>query len=342
MKNLTIDDLEKELKLNKLRSLYLFYGEELFLLESSLKKIKTIFGEMVKGINYIVIDETNINELIADVETPAFGYEKKLIIVKNSGLLKKEGKRKNAELAKLKEKLNDYINDNIEIINDSVVLVFIEDDIQKQDLVSTIEKYGVSVKFDFQKPIELEKRIKGICNAYKVNIDKDTLKYFIESCGTNMQELINEIRKLIEYAGENGIIKNEDIDKLSIKKLESIIFELTDNLGKKQIKEALIVMNNLIYSKEPIQKILITLYNHFKKLYFVSLSINSNKDLVEVLNLKPNQTFLVNKYKMQAKYFKTRELQKILQELIDLDYYYKIGKIDLQVGLESILCAYCS
>ena len=339
---MTIEDLEKELKSDTLRSLYLLYGEELFLLESSLKKIKSIFGETIKGINYIMIDENNINELISDIETPSFGYDKKLIIVRNSGILKKEGKRKNAELAKLREKINDYINENIDIIKQSVVIVFIEEDIQKQDLVSTIEKYGVSVKFDYQKPMQLEKRIKAICNGYKVNIDADTLKYFIECCGTNMQELINEIRKLIEYAGENGTIKKEDIDKLSIKKLESIIFELTDNLGKKQIKEALEVMNNLIYAKEPIQKILITLYNHFKKLYFVTLAINSNKDLVEVLKLKPNQTFLINKYKMQARYFKANELQTILYKLIDLDYYYKIGKIDLQVGLESILCAYCS
>ena len=29
-------------------------------------------------------------------------------------------------------------------------------------------------------------------------------------------------------------------------------------------------------------------------------------------------------------------------ELIDLDYNYKIGLIDLNVGLESILCRYCS
>ena len=339
---MTIEDLEKELKAGTLQSLYLFYGEELFLLETSLKKIKSNFGEIVRGINFITIDETNVNELIADIETPSFGYEKKLIIVKNSGLLKKEGKRKNVELAKLKEKLNTYIKENIETIKTSVVLVFVEEDVQKQDLVSTIEKYGVVVKFDYQKQVQLEKRIKSICNGYKVNISQDTIKYFIECCGTNMQELINEIRKLIEYAGENGTIEKVDVDKLCIKKLESIIFELTDNLGKKQIKEALDVMNNLIYSKEPIQKILITLYNHFKKLYFVTLALKNNRDLVQVLNLKPNQTFLVGKYKTQAKYFNANELKNILQKLIDLDYGYKTGEIDLQVGLESILCAYCS
>ena len=157
-----------------------------------------------------------------------------------------------------------------------------------------------------------------------------------------MQDLINEIRKLIEYAGENGKIQKQDIDKLCTKKIESVIFDLTDNLGQKKIKDALEVLYNLIASKEPIQKILITLYNHFKKLYFVKISIENNKDVAVSLNLKPNQMFLVNKYKTQANGFKATELRKIIQELQDLDYKYKIGLIDLNVGLETILCAYCS
>ena len=157
-----------------------------------------------------------------------------------------------------------------------------------------------------------------------------------------MKDVINEIRKLIEYAGENGKIKKEDIDKLTIKKLESVIFDLTDSLGKKDTKTALTVLQNLIYEKEPLQKILITLYNHFKKIYLTKIAMKENKNVAQSLNLKPNQTFLVKKYQMQAKYFKENELKIILQSLRDLDYKYKIGEIDLQVGLESILCTYCS
>ena len=339
----SIENLEKELKNNNLDNLYLLYGEELFLLETSLKKIKALFGECIKGINFISIDETNVNQLIADIETPAFGYEKKLIIARNTGLFKKEGRRKNAELNKLKEKISSYLQENIKIIEKSVVLVFIEEEADsKQELYKIIDKLGIACKFDFQKPIQIEKRIKVICNSYKVQIDNNTLRYFIECCGTNMQDLINEIRKLIEYAGENGKIEKEDIDKLSIKKLESIIFDLTDNLGKKDIVKALEVLKNLVYAKEPIQKILITLYNHFKKIYFTKLAEKFKKDIITSLNLKPNQTFLVNKYKMQAKYFKEKELKEILQSLRDLDYNYKNGLIDLEVGLESILCRYCS
>ncbi len=156
-----------------------------------------------------------------------------------------------------------------------------------------------------------------------------------------MQDLINEIRKQIEYTGEGGKITKQSIDILCIKKIESIIFELTDNLGKKNISKALEVLNNLIYNKEPVQKILITLYNHFKKLYIVKLCEKYNKNITESLKLKANQTFLVSKYKTQASYFKEKELREILQELINLDNNYKTGQIDLNIGLEAILCRYC-
>lgn len=340
---MAIDNLEKELKMGKLNSIYLLYGEELFLLENCLKKIKSLFGECVKGINYILIDEQNVSEIIDDIETPSFGYEKKLIIAKNTGLFKKEGKKKSGDLYKLKEKLINYINENLKVIDEAVVLVFTEEEAdEKSDLFKTIDKCGVTCKFEFQKPAQIEKRIKEICNAYKVNIDAQTLRYFIECCGTNMQDLINEIRKLIEYAGENGTIKQEDIDKLSIKKIESVIFDLTDNLGKKDIASALEVLHNLIYEKEPLAKILVTLYNHFKKLYITKMALRENKELTTSLNLKPNQMFLTTKYKVQSKYFKENELRSILQDLCDLDYNFKSGKIDLQVGMETVLCRYCS
>ena len=67
--------------------IYLYFGEERYLLENKVKKIKKDFGELVQGINYIQIDDTNVEELISDLETPAFGFSKKLIIAKNTGLI---------------------------------------------------------------------------------------------------------------------------------------------------------------------------------------------------------------------------------------------------------------
>ena len=339
---LQIQQLETELKNGKLNSLYLLYGEETFLLETSLKKIKKLFGDCTKGINYIMLDETNLGELISDIETPAFGYPKKLIIVKNTGLFSSEGKRKKAEIANLRDTINDYIKDNMDIINEGVVLVFVEEKADsRMTILKTIDKLGTVVKFDLQKPFEISKRLKGICRAYKVNVEDSTLMYLIECCGTNMQELINEIRKLIEYAGENGTITKKEVDLLCTKKMESIIFDLTDSIGSKSKKtDSIQILNNLLYAKESIQMILKILYTHFKKLYLTKLAKKQNRNIAQTLNLKPNQMFLVNKYERQSNMFSEKDLWDILQKLRDLDYKYKIGLIDVQVGLECILCQY--
>lgn len=327
---------------------HLLYGEEIYLLETKLKKLKKEFGEMVKGINFIQIDAENVSEIISDIETPAFGYPTKLIIARDTGLFKKEkkaakGKAKKSEGANsLESKIAEYILEHKEILEDDVTLIFVEEAVEKNSLYKAIEEVGEVTNFELLKLPQLMDNIKKICSLYKVNINNDVAKYFVECCGTSMQDLINEIRKLIEYVGPEGTIQKEDIDKLSIKQLDSVIFDLTDNLGKKEIGKSLEVLNNLLYSKEPIQKILITLYNHFKKLYIVKMAEKYRKDLAAAMKLKPNQLFLVTKYKAQARYFDGNELRKILQELTDLDSNYKTGLIDLNIGLEAILCKYCS
>lgn len=329
--------------------IYLLYGEETYLLETKLKKIRKEFGETVKGINFVQIDEGNISEIISDMETPAFGYPTKLIIARNTGLFKKEkkiSKTKTSDAGKnansLSDKIANYILDHKELFKEAVTLVFVEEEAEKNNLYKAIETVGEVTQSELLKLPQLIDNIKKICGAYQVKIDNETTKYFIECCGTNMQDLINEIRKLIEYAGSGGTITKEAIDKLSIKQLDSVIFDLTDNLGRRDISKSLEVLNNLLYSKEPIQKILITLYNHFKKLYIVKMAEKYHKDLATAMNLKPNQLFLTTKYKTQARYFKLGELRKILQELIELDANYKVGLIDLNIGLEAILCRYCS
>lgn len=336
---MTYDSFEKNLSSGKLDSLYLIYGEEEYLIDKALKKIKKVFGELLLGMNYIQIDEESTSDIIANIESPAFGFEKKLIIVKNSGLLKKDGRKKSG--SPIQEAIATYINKNKDVIDDMVTLVFCERDVDKNSVYSAIEKNGEIIECSLLKPNQIIANLKKICQMYKVNLPDDIANYFLETAGTSMQELINELRKLIEYEGEGGTITKDDIDNLTTKQIEGVIFDLTDNLGAKKTDKAIEILDNLIYRKEPVPKILVTLYNHFKKLYFCSIAIKSNKDIVKALNLKPNQMFLVSKYKKQVGYFELEDLRKILEDFAYLDYNYKIGGIDVEVGLKSILCAYC-
>ncbi len=319
-----LENIEKILKCEELGFIYLFFGEETYLIENALKKIKNKFGETVQGINYIYLDDSNVQNLISEISVPAFGYQKKLVIIKNANIFKKETKKKSSKNEDLQEKIKDYLQDNIDLIKDTCILVFVEQDATKNDLFEFIDKNGVVCNFEKLKPNQLVVRLKSICNAYKVNVNENVLMYLIENIGTDMQDAINEIRKLIEYTGEGGTITKEAVDALCIKQTEAIIWDLTDFLGNKNIKSALENLQGLIYNKEPIQKLLTLIYNHFKKLYLTKLSEKYNKPIAECLSLKPNQVFLVSKYKKQSSYFNEETLRKVLESLIDLDANYKL------------------
>ena len=106
-------------------NLCLLYGKETYFLENVLKKIKKDFGDLIKGINYITLDQTNVQVLISEIQTPAFGYEKKLILARDTGLFKKAGKKTKGSPSEWIGKVAEYLEEHQEEMKESVVLVFV-------------------------------------------------------------------------------------------------------------------------------------------------------------------------------------------------------------------------
>ena len=334
---LSYDQLDKNIS-NGLGSIYLLYGKEMYLIETSLNKIKKKFGEMVQGINYITIEDANIDSLISEIESPAFGYDKKLIVVKNSKLFSKDGRRKT--LPPEQEKFNNFLNNNFDVIEDNAIIVFIEEKADKNEIYNYLEKNCIVSNIEELKDFQLVKKLKQICSLYKVEVDENDLAYFVSRCGTNLQVLINEIRKLIEYAGPNGKITRESIDALTIELLDSVIFDLTDCLGTGNVKKALEIYDELIYQKVGEQLILTSLYGHLEKLYITTFAVKLNKDIPTSIKIKTTNYNIIQKYKNQANHFGKERLKEFLDVLTKLDYDTKVGKIDPDIGLRSVLCNY--
>ena len=99
---------------------------------------------------------------------------------------------------------------------------------------------------------------------------------------------------------------------------------------------ALTCLNELIANKEPIQKIMIMIAKHFKSLLVAKVATAENKNLLAELNTK--SAYAANKYKEQARRFEKEELISIIMKLAKLDVDSKIGKIDLKIGLEKLIC----
>lgn len=132
----------------------------------------------MQGINYIIIDESLVNDLIYNIESPAFGYDKKLIIVKDSGLFKKDGRKKIG--SPIQEKIAEYIKENMDVINENVNIIFYESEVDKNNVFEAVSKNGCVCEFTELNQMQLVARLKKICNGYKVNVNENVLSYLVE------------------------------------------------------------------------------------------------------------------------------------------------------------------
>ena len=90
--------------------------------------------------------------------------EKSTIMYANVGIadykkLIKEKKSNTKSNTDLQKKISEYIKENIKTIDQTTVLIFIEEELIKCDLTNTIQELGEVCNFERLKPIELKKRL---------------------------------------------------------------------------------------------------------------------------------------------------------------------------------------
>ena len=313
------------------KSIYLITGEDLFERERELNKIKEYFGEMQKGINFVTLDKETIHLLSSEVTTYPFGFAKKLIIVNVPS------KNKVAEETTTK---NDWFNEEIaeEIMQsmDMNVIVFVGDIQARSKLYKFVQQNGKCIECNkLKSKKDLAPWIVSIVHQYGKEMSLDNANFMVQICGTDKIMLYNEIQKLVDYVGEEKEIKKIDIEKIGIRTLETIIFDLTDALGNRDIAVSLQYLEELILQKEPLQKIIIMIARHFKSLLITKVCLKEKWSPADELNIK--FPFLLNKYKQQCSKFSEEDLKRILVNLADLDHDSKVGKIDLRIGTELCL-----
>ena len=174
------------------------------------------------------------------------------------------------------------------------------------------------------------KWIKAESSKQGVVIDGERAQLIAEYCLLDMSRIENEVNKLCAYVGEGNTITKEAIEELVYKDAEYKIYEMTDYIGKRDFSKAVTVLTEMLNKGEPAQKLLISVYNYFRRLLHVAISDKPNGELASLLGIKE---FAVAKAKQQAKMFSPKSLKKAMDLLIDADYDAKNGKSDDYSGL---------
>lgn len=335
---MSLDVLKEDLKNNKIRTLYLFYGPEDYLMKHYANSIeKSLLTEDLKSLNKVVLEgKVEINKVRDNCETMPIFSDRKVVIVKNSGLFKpakkagdstKKGKPANDDLTLLLQDLPSY-----------VCLIFYEQEIDKRiKAIDAIKKNGLIVEFAYQKPDELIKWVIKRFKAAGVDIDMATASRLVENCEQGMTDILNEVEKLSAYLGGKNKVTLQDIEKVCTKSIKSRVFDLTDAIAEKNSTRALNLLNDMVVLKEPVPKILFMIARQFRQILQVKLLHSeglNNGDIASKLGLTP---FIAGKILKQAGSFSVERLKKAMGTCLEFDIAVKTGKLEDMTAAELLI-----
>ena len=277
--------LKKDLSDGKPGQLYILHGEETYLRDYYLGKLRELLlsgglGEF--NLHEIKAKDMSPHTLEEAVDCLPMMAERTLIQITDFDLFKAGEKDREAYI-RIFEQLPDYC-----------CVVFLYDLIEykgdaRTKLAAALKKHGTVVNFLRQDQGDLVDWVRRRFRALGKDIDSRLALDLIFLCGDLMTNLIGEIEKIGAYAKQKHITK-EDIEAVATPQLDAVVFRMTDAIGEGNFDKAMSVLGELYQMQEPPIKIMWSLGRQMRQLYSARLTLEQRKGasyLASLWGIKP-------------------------------------------------------
>lgn len=331
------NELKSEIKSEKFKNFYFLFGEENYLTEYYTNLlINKILGNDKNEFNFKVFfkNKLDIDELEKFCELISFMSIQKCVLIKDLDF----SSLSNSIVKRLKEIIENLPESTIIIVSQ----INLENEKKRSSSFNSFakfsEKNGNVIEFKKLSKLALEKQLISWAKKLSKELSLNNAELIINNCGNNLLELKNEIEKLCAFS-ENEIT-SEIINKVTIKKLEANVFELTKLIASKNFDKALNKLNILIKMKESPIAILSILSSYYLDLYRVKIFKNAGESIYNIKNFftdYKNKEFRLSNAQKDCNNLSLESIKKCIDLLTQADFKLKSSKVDSQVILEELL-----
>lgn len=289
-------ELNKSLK-SEIKPSYNLKGEDLFLIQTAIKNLKSTLVTDLEEFNYIKLNGEKLksDELLSQIATLPINSEHRMIVVDCPS----------NEIIK-------FLNKYEFIDNSSVVVCINADKLENAENVdcSHIERGDIS------------KYVLNYLKKYNISIQEQALDYIIDATGGDMSKIHNELEKLSSYACDSNIIDLDMATNLVANSTEYAIFMLTSAIDEKNLTKFQTILSSMSKSIS-LPDIFSYMGKYFRRMQYIAMSKN-DEELAKILNIKPYAI------KISRDYIRKNGINyyiNLYKKYIDLDQDIKSGKI---------------
>lgn len=346
--------LMSDIKNNCIKPVYLIYGSETFLIDKGREALKNSVVTSFPELNYTYLEGEKLeaDELSAACRTFPFGTEKRLVEVRDLGILKSKGGSRDEdkdekENASAPGKDAKPFIDVVQNLDDTTCLLFFSYgsiNKKRKKLLDEVKKHGAVLEFNRIERAELAQWIKKVLGKSGINIGPRELDHFINSIGyldkngsKTLYDVENEIKKLTGFMGDLTEVRKEHIEALVPRNIENDIFKLINACSEKDVDRSLRIYNDLLLEGESSMGILALLSRQVKNMLEVCELYEKKYDRRSISEKLKLHEYAVKLCIQYGSSMKRQVLLSAFRKCLDTDFSIKSGGMGERLAMEMLL-----
>lgn len=328
----------------EIKPIYLFYGEERFLLQMDVDYFRKYFAQE-DTVAEVFDGRTESLQSILDsaAEFALFGGKRLLIVNNAPWFSKKKSKKKDGNTdEKEEEKKNSWEKEG-ELLtkyaaapNTDSHIVFIAENADKRlKTVKAVAEIGTVREYKKKKEYEIPEFLRKYASRLKVSVSPRAFDLMLQLCGTELGVLCGELDKLALYVEEGKRIEEADVEKLVSRTAEGTSFMLSDAIGTRKKTKVEALLNSILANQKQGEQYMLFGYlaNYFKLLLRIKALNGEGKHADAIAKATGVHPFRVKKGLEAVRNYSEAELAEAYALMLDCDYKVKSGQWNFQDGL---------
>jgi len=326
------EDLMRGLRQGKILPVYLFFGDEEFLIDEAVGMItKRTVDPASQDFNFntVYCKSASGAEIVNLCQTLPFMAERRTVIAKEIDGLKA------ADL----EELVAYLKDPSP--STCLILLANQPKFEKKTVISAVEAHGAVTRFFSLLDREIVPWIESWTKGRGLSIQRDAAQYVWQTLGNDLQAISNELTKVAVYLKDRKTITFEDVKAVVGDFREFTPFDLADAVGKKNRERAFLILNRLLQEGEAPVGLLGSLAWNFRRLLRAK-SMEATGAGYEEIKKKLHIIFhQAGSFQEQLRSYSLQELEKSFEILMNADRSLKSGALQGRLVLERLVLRLC-
>ena len=303
-------------------NLYLIVGEDQELVNFYLNKIMKEIGlDEDKKINYDM-NTSSISDILDEVSMISLFSSEKVVIGYNF------------DISKINDNDRDYL---IRYLNNNnsndryIILIAGRVDGRNKDYKIFKDKFKIIDLLQVDNDKDIYKYIEDYIKDRGYKIDKYNLDYLVELLGNDINNINNEIDKIMLYLSDDKIISREIIDKLVSDNIDNIMYEFTNAVLDREYEKISKMYNDFKIENVGYDYLIGSLGNALRGALVIKILYNQGNSNSEIAKFIGKKEFYIKKMIERLYNYTVDDLCMMIDKLGIIDREYKSGKSNIDM-----------